>query len=413
MTLLAESQQPVFDLARDEFPILNRLAHGKSLVYLDTAATCQRPTCVLNAMREFDQVHNANVHRGVHLLSQEATQAYEGARETVRRFINAASIREIVFVRGTTEAINLVANAMAPSVSAGDEILVSEIEHHSNIVPWQMLCQHTGATLRVVPMLDSGDLDQEAYRQQLSNRTRLVALGHVSNALGTVNPVREMIAAAHEHDAQVLIDGAQAIAHMPVDVQALNADFYAFSGHKLYGPTGIGVLYAKEALLAELPPWQGGGDMIASVSFSGTTYNELPYKFEAGTPNISGTVGLAAAIAFVTKLGLPAIQQHEAELLDYLLRGLREIQGVQVVGDQAARAGAVSFLLDGVHPHDIGTVLDFEGIAVRAGHHCAQPTMERLGVPATTRASLGIYNTRTDIDALCTALPRVLEIFGQ
>ncbi|HAR67598.1 MAG TPA: cysteine desulfurase CsdA [Lentisphaeria bacterium] len=406
----------VWDTARiqQDFPILSREVHGKPLVYLDSAATTQRPVSVVEAVRKFDLTHNANVHRGVHLLSQEATQAYEGAREKVRRFLNAASVREILFVRGTTEAINLVSNSFGTSkIGAGDEIVVSSLEHHSNIVPWQMLAERTGAVLRVIPMSDSGDLDQEAYRELLNARTRLVALTHISNALGTVNPVREMIAAAHEHEIPVLVDGAQAVAHTAVDVRELDCDFYAFSGHKLYGPTGIGVLYGREALLEAMPPWQGGGDMIASVSFSGTTYNELPYKFEAGTPNISGAVGLGAAVDYVEALGLEAIAAHEADLLDYLVAQLSKIDCVRLIGEPAVRGGAVSFLIGDVHPHDIGTILDCEGIAIRAGHHCAQPIMERLGIPATARASVGVYNTKADIDSLVAPLPQIAEMFAR
>ena len=406
----------VWDTARiqQDFPILSREVHGKPLVYLDSAATTQRPVSVVEAVRKFDLTHNANVHRGVHLLSQEATQAYEGAREKVRRFLNAASVREILFVRGTTEAINLVSNSFGTSkIGAGDEIVVSSLEHHSNIVPWQMLAERTGAVLRVIPMSDSGDLDQEAYRELLNARTRLVVLTHISNALGTVNPVREMIAAAHEHEIPVLVDGAQAVAHTAVDVRELDCDFYAFSGHKLYGPTGIGVLYGREALLEAMPPWQGGGDMIASVSFSGTTYNELPYKFEAGTPNISGAVGLGAAVDYVEALGLEAIAAHEADLLDYLVAQLSKIDCVRLIGEPAVRGGAVSFLIGDVHPHDIGTILDCEGIAIRAGHHCAQPIMERLGIPATARASVGVYNTKADIDSLVAPLPQIAEMFAR
>ena len=332
----------------------------------------------------------------------------------MRRFLNAASVREILFVRGTTEAINLVSNSFGTSkIGAGDEIVVSSLEHHSNIVPWQMLAERTGAVLRVIPMSDSGDLDQEAYRELLNARTRLVALTHISNALGTVNPVREMIAAAHEHEIPVLVDGAQAVAHTAVDVRELDCDFYAFSGHKLYGPTGIGVLYGREALLEAMPPWQGGGDMIASVSFSGTTYNELPYKFEAGTPNISGAVGLGAAVDYVEALGLEAIAAHEADLLDYLVAQLSKIDCVRLIGEPAVRGGAVSFLIGDVHPHDIGTILDCEGIAIRAGHHCAQPIMERLGIPATARASVGVYNTKADIDSLVAPLPQIAEMFAR
>jgi cysteine desulfurase/selenocysteine lyase len=360
---------------------------------------------VLDAERYYAEHLHANVHRGVHHLSQVATDAYEGAREKVRHFLNASSTKEIVFVRGTTEAINLVAQSFAvPNLKAGDEIIVSRLEHHANIVPWQLACERTGAKLVVAPISQAGELEIEAYAALFSARTRLVALSHVSNALGSVLPVRECIDIAHRHGVPVLLDGAQAVPHIPVDVQALGCDFYAFSGHKLYGPTGIGILYAREALLAAMPPWQGGGDMILSVSFEGTTYNELPFRFEAGTPNIAGAVGLGAAIDYVTSLGLPRIAAWEHELLLHATEVLSAIDGLRIVGTAADKASLVSFVVDGVHPHDLGTILDQEGIAIRTGHHCAMPVMDFFGLPATARASFSFYNTRDEISRLAAAV---------
>jgi cysteine desulfurase/selenocysteine lyase len=366
----------------------------------------------MRAVERYETHSHANVHRGVHTLSQEATDAFEGARDRVRRFVNAASTREIVFVRGTTEAVNLVAQAFVrPRFVAGDEILISALEHHANIVPWQLVCAQTGCTLKVAPINIKGELLFDEYCALLSPRTRLVAIAHVSNALGTVLPVKRMIAAAHEHGARVLVDGAQAVPHTRVDVRALGADFYAFSSHKLYGPTGIGVLYAREELLESMPPWQGGGDMISSVTFEKTTWNVLPYKFEAGTPNIAGAIGLGAAIDYVRGIGLDRIGAHEDGLLEYATARLAEMPGVHAVGTAAKKAAVLSFTIDGVHPHDIGTVLDRGGIAVRTGHHCAQPVMDFFGVPATARASFGLYNTRAEVDALAAGVRDVIAMF--
>jgi len=397
---------------RNDFPILGREIHGKPLVYLDNAASSQRPSQVIDAVKDLYGNHYSNVHRGVHTLSQEASSLYDNARGAVRGFINAACVHEVVFTRGTTESINLVAQSFArPSLQKGDEILITHMEHHSNIVPWQIVCEQTGAELKVVPISDKGELEMDRFAELLSEKTKLVSVVHVSNALGTVNPVKKIIDAAHAIGVPVLIDGAQAVPHIPVDVQALDADFYAFSGHKIYGPTGIGVLYGKERLLNEMPPYQGGGDMILSVSFEGTTYNALPYKFEAGTPNIAGAVGMGAAIEYVQKIGLGAIAAHEHGLLEYATSKLREIDGLRIIGEADQKAGLVSFVLDAVHPHDIGTMLDAEGVAVRAGHHCAQPVMERYGVPATARASFAMYNTFQEIDVLVEAIHKTIGMF--
>ena len=406
---------PPFDAqaVRREFPILATTVNGHPLVYLDSAASSQRPLPVLRAIEDYETHSHANVHRGVHALSQAATEAYEGARERVRRFINAHSTREIIFVRGTTEGINLVAQAYArPRLRAGDEILISALEHHANIVPWQMVCEQSGCTLKVAPINRRGELELDAYLKLLSRRTRLVALAHVSNALGTVLPVKRLIEAAHAHGAVVLIDGAQAVPHSRVDVRALGADFYAFSGHKLYGPTGIGVLYGREELLAAMPPWQGGGDMILTVSFDKTTYNELPWKFEAGTPNISGAVGLAAAMDYVESLGIDAIAAHEQRLLQLATAELTRLPGIELIGTAAHKASVLSFVMKGVHPHDLGTILDTEGVAVRTGHHCAMPVMTFFGLPATARASFGCYNTEGDVERLVAGLGRAREVFG-
>ena len=398
---------------RAQFPILSRSVRGKPLVYLDSAATSQKPVAVLEALDGYYRTTNANVHRGVHWLSQEATTAMERARETVRRFLGAASTREIVFTRGTTEGINLVAQAWGrANVRAGDEILITTMEHHSNIVPWQMLAAATGATVRAVPITDAGELDLAAYESLLSKRTRLVAVTHVSNALGTVNPVERIALAAHAVGAVVLVDGAQAVPHARVDVRALHADFYAFSGHKVFGPTGIGVLYGREALLEAMPPWQGGGDMIRTVSLEGSTWNDLPYKFEAGTPDVSGAIGLGAALEWLEGVGIEAAAGHEADLLAYGTAALEAIPGITLVGTAPHKASVLSFTLEGVHPHDVGTLLDLEGIAVRTGHHCAQPVMTRYGIPATARASLALYNLREDLDALVRGIARVREVFS-
>ncbi len=404
-----------FDVGRirEDFPALHQQVHGKPLVYLDNAATTQKPRPVLEALRRFYESECANVHRGVHTLSQRATEAYERARAIVRRFLNARSEQEIIFVRGTTEAINLVAHSFGrPRLRPGDEILISAMEHHSNIVPWQILCEATGARLRVAPINDEGELLLDEFEKLLSPRTRLVAITHLSNALGTINPVREIIRLAHARGVPVLLDGAQAVAHLKVDVQELDCDFYAFSGHKLYGPTGIGVLYGKAEWLEEMPPYQGGGDMISSVTFEKTTYNRLPYKFEAGTPHIAGAIGLGAAIEYVTTLGLERIAAHERDLLAYATEAISGIPGLRLIGTAREKASILSFTLEGIHPHDLGTILDHEGIAIRAGHHCAQPVMERFGVPATARASFALYNTREEVDALVLALQKAREVFG-
>jgi cysteine desulfurase/selenocysteine lyase len=398
---------------RDDFPILRQRVRGKPLVYLDNAATTQKPAAVIDRLVRYYRDENANVHRGVHALSVAATDAYDAARERLRRFLNAADANEIVFVRGATEAINLVAATFGRThVGAGDEIVISEMEHHSNIVPWQMLCNEKGARLRVVPITDGGELRLDEYERLLGPRTRLVAMTHMSNALGTINPIEAIVRQAHDHGIPVLVDGAQAVAHMPVDVQALGCDFYVFSGHKLFGPTGIGVLYGRGELLKAMPPYQGGGDMIRSVTFERTLYNEVPFKFEAGTPHIAGAIGLAAAIDYVAAIGLDRIAAHEEELLAYGAEALAAIPGLRLTGTAARKAGILSFVIDDIHPHDIGTILDREGVAIRAGHHCCQPLMARLGVPATARASLALYNTREEIDALVTSLRMVRTVFA-
>ncbi len=405
---------PTLDVARmrQDFPILQRAVNGRPLVYLDNAATTQKPSSVIEAERHYYAHCNANIHRGVHRLSQEATDAYEAAREKVRDFIHAPRREEIVFTRGTTESINLVASSYGQSLRAGDEILVTEMEHHSNIVPWQLLCQRSGALLRVAPIDDAGELIVEQFAALLVPRTKLVALAHMSNALGSINPVRMLVDLAHRVGAVVLVDGAQAVAHLPVDVTGMGCDFYAFSGHKLYGPTGTGVLYARTALLEAMPPWQGGGDMIRQVSFAGTTWNDLPYKFEAGTPNIAGGIGLGAAIDYVREVGLAAIATHEADLLNYASERARDFPGLTLVGTARDKGAILSFTLAGIHPHDVGTILDAHGVAVRTGHHCAMPVMERYGLPATVRASFALYNTRDEVDALFRGLRKAQEMFA-
>ncbi|HZZ85099.1 MAG TPA: cysteine desulfurase [Anaeromyxobacteraceae bacterium] len=398
---------------RRDFPILARPVHGKPLVYLDNAATTQKPRAVLERLARYYEEENANVHRGVHLLSEKATAAYEGARARVARFLGATDPREVVFVRGTTEAINLVAQTFGRArVGPGDEVLITGMEHHSNIVPWQMLCQEKGASLKVVPVSDAGELDLAEVERLLGPRTRLLAIAHVSNALGTVNPVREAAALAHARGVPVLVDGAQGAPHLPVDVRELGCDFYAFSGHKLYGPTGIGVLWGRLEHLEAMPPWQGGGDMILSVSFERTIYNRVPYKFEAGTPNMAGAAGLGAALDWLERLGAEALLAHERDLCGYAAARLAAVPGVRLVGTPRERAGVVSFLMDDVHPHDIGTILDREGVAIRTGHHCAQPLMSRFGVAATARASFAAYNTRADVDALVLGLDKVKGMLG-
>ena len=401
------------DAIRRDFPILKTKARGKRLVYLDNAATTQKPQAVIDRLVRYYAEENSNVHRGVHYLSEVATAAYEAARTNVMRFLNARSEKEVVFTRGTTEAINLVVQSWGRrNVKAGDEVIITAIEHHSNIVPWQMLCDEKGAKLRIVPVNDEGEVLIDEYAKMLNERVKIVAVGHASNALGTINPVRRMAAMAHSAGALILVDGAQGVPHLPVDVRELDCDFYAFSGHKVYAPTGVGVLYGREALLEAMPPWQGGGDMILSVTFEKTTYNALPYKFEAGTPNIEGVIGLAAALDYVKSIGLDNIAVHEQDLLAYANARLAEIRGLRFIGTASEKAAVISFVLEGVHPHDIGTILDQEGIAIRTGHHCAQPLMMRFNVPATGRASFGLYNTREEVDLLVAGLHKVLEVFG-
>jgi len=398
---------------RRDFPILERRVNGRPLVYLDSGASAQRPLAVLRAVEAYETHSHANIHRGVHALSQAATEAFEGARERVRRFINARSPKEIIFVRGTTEAVNLVAQSFArPRFAPGDEIIVSALEHHANIVPWQLVCEQAGCSLKVAPINKRGELLFDEYLKLLSARTKLVAVAHVSNALGSILPVKRIVDAAHAHGAVVLVDGAQAVPHAHVDVRALGCDFYAFSGHKVYGPTGIGVLYGREELLESMPPWQGGGDMILTVSFEKTTYNALPAKFEAGTPNISGAVGLAAALDYVESLGRDAIAAHEQRLVELATAELQNIPTVELVGTAANKASIVSFIMDGVHPHDLGTILDHEGVAVRTGHHCAMPLMTFLGLPATARASFAVYNNEKDVASLVAAVRKAREVFG-
>ena len=415
MSVLTSVISAAFDVEklREDFPVLKQRIHGKPLVYLDSAATAQKPLAVIEAIRKFYEVDCANIHRGVHELSQRSTAAYEETRSKAKRFLNARAKNELIFVRGTTEGINLVASSWGrKNVKEGDEIVISALEHHSNIVPWQMLCEEKGAKLRVIPMDDRGELLLEEYEKLLGPRTRMVAVGHVSNALGSVNPVRQIVEMAHRAGALALIDGAQAAPHLKIDVQALDADFYAFSGHKVFGPTGIGILYGKARLLNAMPPYQGGGDMIKTVTFEKTTYADLPYKFEAGTPSIAGGIGLGAAFDYVTRIGLDKIAAYEHELLVYGTEALSRIPGLRLIGTAREKAAVLSFVIDGIHPHDIGTVLDRQGIAVRTGHHCAQPVMDRFGVPATTRASLAFYNTAAEIDALAAGLGKVKEIFS-
>lgn len=397
---------------RQNFPILKEKIYGKPLIYLDSATTSQKPQVVIDAMSQFFLKENANVHRGVHYLSERATEAYEGARVKVQKFLNAEHAHEIIFVRGTTEAINLVAQTYGKmNIHEGDEILITTMEHHSNIVPWQMLCNETGARLRVVPINEIGELIFDELEKLIGPKTKLVAVTHVSNVLGTINPIRRIVKMAHERGARVLVDGAQAVPHLKIDVRELGCDFYAFSGHKMYGPTGVGVLYGRSALLEEMPPYQGGGDMILSVSFEKTVYNKPPYKFEAGTHNIGGVIGLAAAIDFLSSWEHGALKIHEEDVLAYGIRTLSQIPGLQLIGTARAKTSVISFTLDECHPHDIGTILDREGMAIRAGHHCAQPLMNRFGIVATARASLSCYNTRQDIDALEAGLKKIREVF--
>ena len=398
---------------RDQFPILHQKVHGRPLIYFDNAATSQKPLKVINAISEYYQQENSNIHRGAHYLSNQATEKYEKSREAVRRFINAESTEEIILTKGTTESINLVASCLSHSLfKQGDEILISGLEHHANIVPWQIAAEKTGALIKVIPVLDSGALDMDAFKNLLNPKTKLLALSHISNALGTINPVEEMIALAKEKGALVLIDGAQSVPHMLVDVQDLDCDFFCFSAHKIYGPTGIGVLYGKKAQLEKMPPYQSGGEMIKEVTFTGTTFNDLPYKFEAGTPNIAGGIGLLAAIEFMEEVGLEHIARREAELLAYATKKLKELGGVQFVGEAKEKAAVISFLVDGIHPSDLGSVLDKLGIAVRTGHHCAQPIMDRFEIPGTVRASFAVYNTETEIDVFIEGIDKVKKMFG-
>jgi cysteine desulfurase / selenocysteine lyase len=402
----------VEDVRRD-FPILHQQIHGHPLVYLDNAATSQKPRAVIDSVSHYYERGNANIHRGVHFLSEHATEEHEAARRTVQRFMNAADKREIIFVRSATEGINLVAQTYGRKhVEAGDEVLITAMEHHSNIVPWQMLCEEKQAHLRVIPINDRGELQMEELPKLLSPRTKLLAVTHVSNALGTINPLRKMVEIAHQHRVPVIVDGAQAAPHLKIDVQELDCDWYVFSGHKVYGPTGIGVLYGKMALLEAMPPYQGGGDMIRSVTFEKTLYNDLPYKFEAGTPNIGGAIGLGAALNYVDRLGIDKIAAHEHDLLTYATESLLAIPGIRIIGTAAEKAAVISFIIEGIHPHDIGTILDREGIAVRTGHHCAQPVMLRFRIPATARASFALYNTRAEVDALVEGIQKVKEVFA-
>jgi cysteine desulfurase/selenocysteine lyase len=410
-----EARTRAYDVerVREEFPILSRSVHGKPLVYLDNANTTQKPRVVIDAIRRYYEEENANIHRGTHWLSEKATEAYEGGREKIARFLGAASPKEIVFTRGTTEAINLVAAGFARDfLKAGDEVLITGLEHHSNIVPWQLACERTGARLVVVPITDEGEVPADEFGKRLTARTKLAAVAHVSNALGTVNPVKTFVALAHARGVPVLVDGAQAAPHLPLDVKELGCDFYAISGHKMYGPTGVGALYGTEAWLEKLPPYQGGGDMISSVTFEKTTYNVLPWKFEAGTANIAGGIGLGVAADWLTGTGLAAVAEHEHDLLVHGTRKLAAIPGVRIVGRAREKAAVISFILENVHPHDIGTILDREGVAIRTGHHCAQPVMDRFGLPATARASFGLYNTRAEVDLLVAAIEKVREVFG-
>jgi len=398
---------------RKDFPILEIEIHGKPLIYADNAASTQKPQQVIDTITDFYTNNYANIHRGVHLLSQRSTALYEGARETIRKFINARSVREIVFVRGATEAVNLVAfSYLEPILSAGDEILISEMEHHSNIIPWQMLAERSGANLRIIPLLENGELDLGSLGQLLTDKVKLVAVTHMSNSLGTINDISSIIAKAHAQKIPVLIDGAQSIAHFPIDVQDLDCDFFVFSGHKIYGPTGIGALYAKEEYLQMMRPYQGGGDMILSVSFEKTEFNEIPYKFEAGTPNIAGAVGLASALDYVSAIELKAIDLYERDLLAYATEQFERIEGLQIIGTAANKGSIISFIMEGVHPHDMGTIMDMEGVAVRTGHHCTQPVMDCFNIPATTRVSLSFYNTMAEIDGIVRAIQKVREFMG-
>jgi len=415
VTDIQNAAKPAFDarVARRDFPILHQQVHGRQLVYLDNAATTQKPRAVIDAMNLFYERDNSNIHRGLHELSMRATAAYELTRERVRRFVNAAEDREIIFVRGTTEAINLVANSYGRRhVQAGDNVVITHMEHHSNIVPWQLLCEEKGAELRVAPITDDGELMMDRFEAMLGPRTKLVSVVHLSNALGTINPVKRIVELAHGRGIPVMFDGAQAAAHIRLDMRELDCDFYAISAHKFYGPTGTGVLYGKAELLEEMPPYQGGGDMISHVTFEKTAYNKLPHKFEAGTPNIAGVIGMGAAIEYLEGLGLEAAAAYEQNLLEYATHAVSTIPGLRIVGRAREKATVLSFVMDGIHPHDVGTILDQEGIAVRAGHHCTQPLMDRFGVPATARVSVALYNTREEIDSLVAGIHKVIEVMG-
>jgi len=398
---------------REDFPILKKKVHGKNLVYLDNAATTQKPNYVIDKVNEYYTTMNANIHRGVHALSQEATEAFEGARIQIKQFINALGKNQIIFTRGTTEAINLVASSYGRSnIKEGDEIIISHMEHHSNIVPWQLLCKEKNAKLRVIPVNDAGELIYEEFEKLVNSRTKFISIVYVSNSLGTINPVKDIINYAHQFNIPVLVDAAQAVNHLKVDVQDLDCDFLAFSGHKIYGPTGIGALYGKVELLESMPPYMGGGDMISKVTFEETTYNELPHKFEAGTPDIAGAIGLGAAIEYVTKIGIDNIKQHENSLLEYATQQIAQVPGLRIIGTAKEKTSVLSFVLENIHPHDIGTFLDFEGVAIRTGHHCTQPLMQRYNIPATSRASFAMYNTKEEVDVLISGLKKIIEVFG-
>jgi len=398
---------------REDFPILKKMVHGKNLVYLDNAATTQKPNYVIDKVNKYYTTMNANIHRGVHALSQEATEAFEGARIQIKQFINALGKNQIIFTRGTTEAINLVASSYGrANIKEGDEIIISHMEHHSNIVPWQLLCKEKNSKLRVIPINDNGELILEEFERMVNKRTKFISIVYVSNSLGTINPVKDIINYAHQFNIPVLVDAAQAVNHLTVDVQDLDCDFLAFSGHKIYGPTGIGVLYGKVELLDAMPPYQGGGDMISKVTFEETTYNELPHKFEAGTPDIAGAIGLGAAIEYVTKIGIDNIKEHERILLEYATKQIAQVPGLRIIGTAKEKTSVLSFVLENIHPHDIGTFLDFEGVAIRTGHHCTQPLMKRFNIPATSRASFGMYNTKEEVDVLVNGLKKIIEVFG-
>ena len=398
---------------REDFPILSKKVHGKNLVYLDNAATTQKPTYVIDKVNKYYTSMNANIHRGVHALSQEATEAFEGARIQIKQFINALGKNQIIFTRGATESINLVASSYGKwKIKEGDEIIISQMEHHSNIVPWQILCQEKNAKLKIIPINDKGEIIYEEFEKLVNERTKFISVVYVSNSLGTINPVKKIINYAHQFEVPVMIDAAQAVNHIKVDVQDLDCDFLAFSGHKIYGPTGIGALYGKVELLDAMPPYQGGGDMISKVTFEETTYNELPHKFEAGTPDIAGAIGLGAAIEYVNKIGIENIREHEKILLEYATNKIEEVPGLRIIGTAKNKTSVLSFVLENIHPHDIGTFLDFEGVAIRTGHHCTQPVMQRYNIPATSRASFALYNTKEEVDVLVKGLKKIIEVFG-